>query len=217
MNSLIIIGAGGHGKVVAETADAMQKWADIRFLDDKFPEINRILNYKVVGSCEQLKDFKTANMDLCIAIGSNKRRLDLMCIGKGLGYRFPPIVHPTASIGISAKIEEGTVIFSGGIVNAGSVIKPGCIVNSNAVVDHDCVIGTGAHLSPGSTIGGGVNIGSNVWVGIGASIINGITIGANTIIGAGAVVIRDIPDNVVAVGVPAEVKRKKVNGTNSDE
>jgi sugar O-acyltransferase (sialic acid O-acetyltransferase NeuD family) len=189
MSRLIIIGAGGHGKVVA---DATNK--KCIFLDD-----NQDLE-QVVGSIEQLQQIQQDDDQVIVAIGDNKTRLSLL---DGL-CSVATVVHPSATVSESASLGKGTVVFANVVLNPETIIGRGCVINTGATVDHDCVLEDGVHISPGANIGGGVTIGCCSWIGIGASVRHGTTIGKNVVVGAGAAVVSDIPDGITVAGVPAK-------------
>lgn len=210
MKDLLIIGAGGHGKVTAATAMAMGSWGKIYFLDDAYPDYKKISDWDVVGKPDDINTIDKTSTDVVIALGDNGKRTDLIKKYRKKGYAFPLLIHPSAIISVDVQINEGTVIFPNAVVNIGSVIGVGCIINTAATVDHDCIIHDGVHLSPGVNLAGNVVVGTNTWIGIGASVINNTGIGENVIIGAGSVVISDIESNVVAHGVPAGI-RKRIN------
>lgn len=203
---LAIFGAGGHGKVVAETALAAG-WQEIVFYDHEFPHKNFKGNYVVSGKLENL--ISDANRyDGChVAIGPNNIRLDLIKKLKALNISFPNIIHPSAIISDTASLADAACIMPGVIVNAESKIGAGVILNSASSVDHDCKIGDAVHIGPGAHLGGGVTVGFRSWVGIGASVIHDIQIGSDAIVGAGSVVVRDVPNGVTSVGVPSRVMR----------
>lgn len=207
MSNLLIIGAGGHGKVVADAASSMQKWDKICFLDDSVISSNRMA---VVGRLDYLSELTKDFSDVVVAIGDNYKRSELLLKSRNLGFNLPAIIHSHAWISSSAEIGAGSVVFAGAIINAGAKIGFGSIINTSAVVEHDCVIDDYVHISPKAALAGRVRVGECSWIGIGANIINGIQIGENVIIGAGSVVIDDIEDNVVVVGVPAKVIKKSI-------
>jgi sugar O-acyltransferase (sialic acid O-acetyltransferase NeuD family) len=192
MNRLIVIGAGGHGRVVADAADH-----PVVFLDDN-------LNLEgVIGSIHQLEEIKEKGDAVVVGIGNNKKRIEVL-----QGVDQPAtIIHKTAVISNSAIIGEGSVVFANVAVNPYTVIGNGCILNTASTIDHDCILGNGVHISPGAHLGGNVIIGDCSWVGIGASVKHGVTIGKNVMVGAGAAVVSDISDGVTVVGVPAKVQK----------
>lgn len=206
MNRLLIIGAGGHGRVVADTARAMGKWEKIAFVDDC--QEGHVLDWPVLGKTAMAAELYNEYNDLVIAIGDNPNRLKMFYQYSKLGFRLPAIIHPTAFVSPSATVDAGTIIFAQAAVNAGAVIGAGCIINTGATVDHDCVLADGVHLSPGVHLGGEVKIGRCSWLGVGASVINRVCIGESVTIGAGAVIIRPIEDNVTVVGVPGRVIKR---------
>ena len=203
---LAIFGAGGHGKVVGETALA-SGWQEIVFYDDKFPDKRFTGNYVVSGKLENLINDINFYDGCHVAIGTNSIRFDLIEKIKVLDISFPNIIHPSAIISNTATLTDASCIMSGVIVNAGSKIGTGVILNSASLVDHDCKIGDAVHIGPGANLGGGVTVGLRSWVGIGASVIHAIQIGSDAIVGAGSVVVRDVPNGVTSVGVPSRVVR----------
>ena len=203
---LAIFGAGGHGKVVAETALA-SGWQKISFYDDEFPHKTCIGNYVVSGKFENLISDAGCYDGCHVAIGSNNIRLDLIKQLKALDINLPNIIHPSAIISNTVSLLDAACVLPGVIVNAGSEIGAGVILNTAASVDHDCTIGDAVHIGPGANLGGGVAVGSRSWVGIGASVIHDIKIGSDAVVGAGSVVVRDVPNGVTSVGVPSRVVR----------
>lgn len=213
MRNLLIIGAGGHGKVVAEAALLSRKWEQIAFLDDN--KTGDILGVPVVGRISELSSFREEYDYGFVALGDNEKRLLLMKKLIIYDYKIPTIIHPSCIVSIFSDIGEGTVILSGSIIGTDTKIGRGCIINTASSIDHDCTIGDGVHISPGVHIAGGVTIGAKSIIYTGASIINQIMIGTNSVVGAGAVVIHDLPSDVTAIGIPAIIKRngRVVNGS----
>ncbi len=201
---LLIIGAGGQGKVACDIANLMGKWNEISFLDDdKFGTI--VSGHKVIGRIEDYKKFKSEFDYAFVAIGDNRFRMDTFKKLEDYGYVFPVLVHPFSCINTSAKVGAGTVIVAGAVVNTDAHVGKGCIINTCASVDHDCIVGDGVHLSPGVHLGGKVSIGDRTWVCIGSTIINDINIGRDVIVAAGATVIGDVKDSVMVACVPARI------------
>ena len=203
MSRLIIIGAGGHGKVVAETAILMKCWDEIVFADDRFPDLASIGAWPVVSDIAKLKSNSGGYHDFIVAIGTNKIRLKIQ---KSLiEYNLVPVsvIHPSATISPTASIGIGTAIFANVVINANTSIGDACIINTAASVDHDCNLSDGVHISPGAHLAGEVSVGKASWLGIGSSVIQCINIGQDVIVGAGAAAVSDIPNGVVAKGVPA--------------
>lgn len=208
MNGLLIVGAGGHGRVVLDTALEMGKWEKIAFLDD-YKTGSNIYGCAVIGRINQAREFLNDYEDVAVAIGDNFMRVQLLKRFMELGFNLPVVKHPQAFISKNAEVESGTMIFAQAAVNVGAKVGFGCIINTASVVEHDCILGDGVHLSPGVRLGGEVRIGKYSWIGIGASVIHRIAIGEGVIIGGGAAVINDIEDYVTAVGVPARVVKKR--------
>ncbi|MCW8933008.1 MAG: acetyltransferase [Gammaproteobacteria bacterium] len=199
---LIIVGAGGHGKVVLDAALLMNKWQQIIFVD-KNPEIRTLFNFQVVNRITDIPD--SQEWDIIVALGNNQLRLSQSQQLLDTKHNLVTIIHPAAAISRYSKISPGTVVFSNAVINAGVSLGISCIVNTAATVDHDCQIADGVHISPGANLAGFVSVNKCSWIGIGASIIQMVSIGQNSIVGAGAVVLKNIPDNVKVVGVPAKV------------
>ncbi|MEG0388942.1 MAG: acetyltransferase [Niameybacter sp.] len=205
MNNLLIVGAGGQGKVVLDCAQNMKCFDEIHFLDDKKVG-QEVLGHKVIGKLVDVQSLREDYANAFVAIGNNRYRLQLIEDLQVLGYKIPILIHPTAIISTYAKIGIGTIVLPGAILNAGCEVGKGVIVNTSVVVEHDCRIGDGVHLSPTAKMGGEVTIGDETWVCIGATIINQITIGSNCVVAAGAVVIDDIEAQTSVYGVPAKPK-----------
>lgn len=207
MKGLLVIGAGGHGKVVADTAQECGQWDRIGFLDDRYPELLKSGAWPVIGKVSDAVNKKGELSDVVVGIGDNTQRTSLIISLKSAGRIISNVIHPQSFVSSYATIGEGTVIFAQAAVNVDVEIKAGCIINTGASIDHDCIINDGVHVSPGATLAGLVNVGQHTWVGIGASIRQQVRIGENVIIGAGAAVVDDLPDGVTVVGVPARIKR----------
>jgi len=202
-NRLLIIGAGGHGRVVAETAEDMNYWKEIVFLDSSFPANKKAGVWKIIGKDNQLESFKKNNDEVIVGIGDNFIRMNLISTINKINFPLATIIHPSAYVSKSALIGKGTVIFPKAVVNYGARIGSGVIVNSSASIDHDNYIKDFVHISPGVNLGGNVTIGKSSWLGIGASVINGCNIGDDVIVGASSLVIDDVVNAVTVVGIPA--------------
>lgn len=199
MKKIVIIGASGHGKVVADIA-TLNGYDEIFFLDDN-EETKVCGRYPVVGTSDLINDFCC---DFFVAIGNSKVRERVFEKLLRAQKSIATLIHPKAVIGEDVSIGEGTVIMAGAVVNPCSVIGTGCIVNTCSSVDHDNVIGDFVHISVGSHLAGTVKIGNHTWVGVGATISNNIQITGDCMIGAGAVVVKDINESGTYIGVPAK-------------
>jgi sugar O-acyltransferase (sialic acid O-acetyltransferase NeuD family) len=205
MNGLLIWGAGGHGKVVLDVAQATQIWDTIAFIDDCWSAgKTEFMGLPVLGAREQLPLLLDRGYsEFIVAIGVNVSRAK--CFAEALARGFLPatMVHPTSVVSRSALIGPGTVVMPRAVVNAGSVIGEDSIINTGAVVEHDCVVGSHVHLSPGVVLGGGVRIGAYAHVGLSATVLPHAEIGEFATIGAGAVVLHSVVPGETVVGVPA--------------
>jgi len=207
MAGLLIIGAGGNGKVVADIALEQGNWQRIAFLDDRYPDLKEAIGLPVLGKASDARCFLNDYPDMVIAVGNNQQRMQLLDDVRELGFGLPVICHPSAVISRSAVIGSGCVLFANSVVNPAARLGDGCIINTGATVDHDCVLAEGVHISPGAHLGGVVQVGRISWVGIGASVRELTVIGDQVIVGAGAAVIGDVPDGVIVTGVPAVIKQ----------
>ena len=198
---LIIIGAGGHGKVCADIAELMGCYKRIYFLDDNV--IGSCLKHEIIG---QIKDFKKfINVaDYFIAIGDGKIREKIFDEIEKSNLEIVSLIHPSAVIASSAKIGKGTVVAAGAVINPDSNIGKGCIINTSSSVDHDVIIKDFSHIAPGAHLAGTVFVDKYTWVGAGAVIKNNIKITADCMIGAGTIVVSDINESGTYIGVPAK-------------
>ena len=198
-DKLLIIGASGHAKVVADIALLSERYKEIVFLDDR--DCSKEFGEKYIGKT-YLAQKMINDYDFFVAIGNSKVRA--MQIEKFSKANYPTLIHPNAVISSSAKIGKGTVVMAGAVINPDAVIGDGVIVNTCSSVDHDCVVENFSHIAVGAHLCGTVNIGSHTWIGAGATVVNNINICSGCIIGAGAVVVKDIQDKGTYLGVPAK-------------
>jgi len=210
LKNLIILGSGGHSKVVGETALENKSIREIAYLDDKFSKNSfqqEFLSHSIIGSIDDISDKSIREKYQLgfVAIGDNKIRKSLFKKLMALGYTCPKLIHSKALVSPSAMINPGVAVFANSVIQAEVKIGNGSIINTSAIIDHESVISEYTHICPGVNIAGGVRIGSNCFVGIGSSIIQNITIGNNVLIGAGSLVINDIPSNKKVYGVPARI------------
>lgn len=206
MDKIIVIGSGGHAKVVIDAAiDAGKKvigLVDTNYQNQK----ETILGIKVLGGFETLSKYDKTKVSLIIAIGDNLKRKEYYLKLKKQGFLFAKIIHPTSVISKFTTIGEGAFINAGVIINAEVVISNNCIINSGSIVEHEAKIGDYTHLAPGVRVGGRTIIEEGVFVGIGSNIAQSIKIGHNATIGAGSVIIKDIHENSTVVGIGRVVK-----------
>jgi sugar O-acyltransferase (sialic acid O-acetyltransferase NeuD family) len=206
-DKLLIIGAGGHGRVVADIAKKLNRYSYIAFLDDDQSLKSRI-GIEVIGCSDDISNY-ISEYDIFVAIGKNDIREKFQSKLEGLEATIPVLIHPNAVIGENVKINEGTVVMAGVIINCGSTIGKGCIINTSASIDHDDILEDFIHISPGAHLAGTVKIGTGSWIGIGATVSNNLSIISNCIIGAGAVVIKDIKETGIYIGVPVRIISKE--------
>jgi sugar O-acyltransferase (sialic acid O-acetyltransferase NeuD family) len=200
---LLIWGAGGHGKVVLDTARSTGRFEHIVFMDDNSSRAGlTFCECSLVGGPEELHCF--TGSPFIVAVGDNQTRA--RCFQRAIesGLIPMPLVHTTAIVSPSATIGRGTVVMAGVIINASAVIGDNCIINSGAVIEHDCTVEAHAHISPGAILGGGVRVETLAHVGMGAVVLPGATVGEESVVGAGAVVLREAPSRCTVIGVPAK-------------
>ena len=193
---LIIIGAGGHGRVIADIA-VLNGYKNIVFLDDS-ESIKTCAGFPVVGKTSEAADMSG---DKIVAIGNSKIRQQIQ-------QRIDTIslIHPDAVIGSRVKIGKGTVVMAGVVINADAVIGDGCIINTCSSVDHDCKVEDFVHIAVGAHLCGTAYVGKETWIGAGAIISNNVNVCEGCTIGAGAIVTKSIEKSGVYIGVPARLK-----------
>tara|TARA_R110000850_G_scaffold96655_4_gene201870 strand:- start:5986 stop:6612 length:627 start_codon:yes stop_codon:yes gene_type:complete len=202
LKRLAILGASGHGKVVADCAE-MCGWPEIVFFDDAWPGASQNGHWPVSGDTDGLFASLTQFDGVLVAIGNNSTRLDKLRMLERNNAPLVSVVHPAAVVSRYADVGPGSVVFAGAVVNADSRIGMGAIVNTGASIDHDCVLGNCVHVSPGARLAGGVMVGELGWIGIGAVVKQLVRIGDRTMVGAGAAVVKDVEDGKTVIGVPA--------------
>ena len=213
MKNIVIIGAGGHAKVVADIILKRKEILKedltiIGFLDDNYENLKNkeIFNIPVLGKTDLINDFESKDYEYIIAVGNNLVRKKISEKYSDLNYY--TAIHPTAVIGNEVTIGEGTAVMANTVINPYSKIGKHCILNTSCIIEHDNTIKNYVHISPNAVLCGEVTIKENSWIGAGSSVKQEITVGKNIIIGAGTVVIRDIEDNCTAVGNPAKIIKK---------
>lgn len=202
MRRLAILGASGHGKVVADAA-VLNGWTAVVFFDDTWPTVSRVGSWTVSGTSEGLYRQSDGFEGFVVAIGANPVRLLKHRELAKTGLCAATVIHPAASVSPTVELGAGSVILAGAVVNPDAHLGIACIVNTCASVDHDCVLGDGVHVSPGAHLGGNVLVGEGTWIGIGASVRHGVRIGAHVMVAAGAAVVGDVADGITVAGVPA--------------
>ncbi len=207
MKKLIIIGSGGHAKVVIDILKDIREY-QIEGCISK-DNIKEILGIPILGSDELLPKLIAKGIkNVFIAVGDNKRRLELSREIKKLGFRLVNVISKKATISKSVHFGSGIVVMPGAVINVETTIEDLAIINTSASVDHDCILSEACHIAPGVNLAGNVKVGRGTFLGTGAAVIPSIEIGEWSIVGAGGVVVKDIPPFSVAVGNPAKVIKK---------
>ena len=205
--AFIILGAGGHAKVLIEAL--LQSGAVIAGITEHDPALvgTNILGVPVLGGDDVVNEYPPSEIRLVNGLGSvglTVNRQQLFEKFKGMGYKFATVIHPSAAIASDVVLGEGAQIMAGVVIQPGSHIGINSIINTRASVDHDCSIGDHVHIAPGVTMSGGVSVGAYSHIGTGATVIQGLSIGSGCLVAAGAVVTKNITDGTKVRGVPAQ-------------
>ncbi|MBO5339813.1 MAG: acetyltransferase [Oscillospiraceae bacterium] len=196
-NRLVIIGAGGHGKVIADIA-LKRGYTDIVFADDN--AVGFCMEFPIICKSTDVEKLNDGQTDFVIGIGNNEIRKR---IAEQHKINWCTLVHPSAQIGMNVKIGSGTVVMAGAVINSCATVGEHCVINTSAVVEHDSIVGDFVHISPRATLCGVVTVGENTHIGAGATVVNTLNVCADCVIGAGAVVVDNIDAQGTYVGVPA--------------
>jgi sugar O-acyltransferase (sialic acid O-acetyltransferase NeuD family) len=211
---ILILGAGGHGEVVADVVRAGATGHLLAgFLDDDRALAGKLISdLPVLGTLASLPAHRAAAV--IVAIGDNRARADAFERAVALGVEIITAVHPRATISPRAEVGRGALVLAGVVVNPGSRVGDDVILNTGCTVDHHCFIAPHTHIAPGAHLGGNVHVGIGALIGIGAAVLPGRAVGEWAVVGAGAVVTADVPDGALVVGVPARaVKAAHTSGT----
>jgi UDP-perosamine 4-acetyltransferase len=207
---VIVLGAGGHAKVVIDLLLKMDRVVMAAVERDLLVADRNILGVPVQEESIVLK-YSPHDVDLALGIGMPTEnpiagltaRRAVADRFRSKGYRFPPLVHPAVTLGTKANLQDGAQVMAGAILQPECMIGAFAIVNTRASIDHDCVVGDGSQIAPGATLGGAVLIGRDTLVGIGAILKQGIKVGDRALIGGGAIVVDDIGSDESWMGLPA--------------
>jgi UDP-N-acetylbacillosamine N-acetyltransferase len=207
---LVVWGASGHARVVADIVRLSKEYDIVGFLDDVNAERcgTEFCGARVLGGRERFDDLRRQGVQHVIfGVGDNRARLTLGTLVRAGGFCLATAVHPRATIAADVSVGRGTVVAAGAVINPGARIGENVIINTCACVDHECLVDDGAHVGPGVRLGGKVVVERGAWIGIGATVRDEVVIGAHSTVGAGAVVVANVPARVVAYGVPATVRK----------
>lgn len=213
MQKIILLGGGGHCKVVIDTILLGKQYAIAGIADVKANVGKKVSGVTVIGTDAELEDYYRKGIKNCFiaagSVGDPSLRIKLFKRAKQAGFKLPNIIHPRSTISKTAYLGEGNFIAAGAIINPGAEIGDNCIINTSAVIEHDCIIGDFTHIASGVILSGAVEIGEYSHLGTGACVIQSIKIGKRSVIGAGSVVVNNIGDNAIAFGNPC--KKIKTN------
>lgn len=203
---LIIAGCGWHAHIVAELAELTGRYSQIQLLDRDWPAKAVWGDWPVIGGFDVLEqDLFNSTDEFFVALGDNGERLALCSQIVGNGGKLATLIHPHSFVSPRARLQDGTLICAGAIVQIYVRIGMGCIVNTGATIDHHCDLADGVHLSPGVHLSGNVRIGKGTWLGTGASVRDKLTIGENIMVGVGAAVVKDLNEEGTYSGIPARM------------
>ena len=201
----VVYGAGGHGKVVADLVQLNPALNLLGFLDDSVAAGPGPLGFRILGGQAWLDADEAKGVEVVFGLGDNRTRARVSEQLSAKGVRILTAIHPAAVVAGTASIGAGTVVMANATIAPDARIGKAAVINSGATADQGCEVGDYAHLSPNSSLGIGSTVGMGVLLGMGASVIPGINIGARSTVGAGAAVVKDLPEDCIAVGVPAKV------------
>lgn len=202
MKRLALLGASGHGKVIADMA-LLSGWDEVVFFDDAWPQCERNGPWTVEGDSAALIARLLQFDGVVVSIGDCNIRWQKQQTLQAAGALLVSIVHPAAIISPRSTLGAGTVVMAGAIVNIDVAIGRASIINTGATVDHDCRLGDAVHICPGAHLSGNVQVGDGSWIGIGATVKQGMVIGKHVMVGAGAVVVASLADGLTVIGNPA--------------
>lgn len=208
MAAIVIVGGGGHAKVLIDLIRAARVYEIAGVLDARLDVGAKVLGVPVLGGDALLPELYSRGMrSACIAVGSigdNSRRKSLFDMVKGAGFGVPVLIHPASMVSPHAALAEGAQIMAGAVLQAECRIGENTIINTGALVEHDCSVGRDVHICPGAVVSGGCEIGDGSFIGAGAVIIQGVKIGKNSVVAAGSVVVGSVPGGATVKGVPAK-------------
>lgn len=207
MKKIVVAGAGAHCKVILDMLMDTGDFEIVGLIDADGSKA--VLGVPVIGDDSQLQQIYDQGIhNGFVAIGNNEIRKRVQEKMEEIGFYVISLISKYAVVSRFARVESGTAVMPGAIINADAQIGRGCILNTNCSIDHDCCVGDFCHIAPGCAISGSTHIGEGVFMGTGSRAIDGVSIGCNTMVGAGATVVSDLPQNCLALGTPAKVKKE---------
>lgn len=216
MEKIILIGGGGHCKVIIDAILKGKQYEIEGIIDPNISIGKKVLNIPVIGKDDNLLDIYNRGIkNAFIAVGSIgdfstiRKREEIYQKLKMIGFSLPIIVHPAAVIADECSLDEGIFVAAGAVINSGTRVGKNTILNTLSSIDHDCQIADFVHIAPGTNLSGGVTIGKFTHIGVGTVVNQGINIGCNCLIGSGSVVVKDIIDNLKAFGNPCKAMEKR--------
>ncbi|MGG4488685.1 acetyltransferase [Metabacillus idriensis] len=214
MKKILIFGSGGHAKVVIDIVEKSNEYQILGLIDSYRPPNQSACGYQVIGDESILLNIRNEIHGGIVAIGDNwvRKKVVEKILAIMPEFKFVHAVHPSAIIGSSVTIGDGTVVMGGTVINSNTSVSEHCVINTHSSVDHDCRIGRFVSIAPGSTLGGNVTVGDYTAISLGSKVIHSLMIGSHTVIGAGSTVVRDIGSNAVAYGTPAKIIRSRTIG-----
>lgn len=209
---LLLIGGGGHCKVILDLLSESKEYEAAGIIDLKERVNGNLSGVPIAGIDSDLPGFFGKGIRHCFisagSVGVPGLRVKLYNIARKIGFAFPNLIHPFAVVSSRASLGGGNYVAPGAIINAGTKIGDNCIVNTGAIIEHDCLIGDFVHIASGAVLSGNVSVGRNTHIGAGSAVIQGIKIGGNSVVGAGSVVVDNIGPGCLAFGNPCKFIRK---------
>lgn len=205
---IVLIGAGGHAKVIIDILVKYEEYEIIGCLDKSYREKQKILGYDVIGDDSVIQNLYNGGVkNAFVALGNNKLRYEISKDLISKGFTLINVISKNSYIADSVKLGYGIAIMPGAIINSNTIIGNNVIINTNASIDHDCNIGDNCHIAPGASLSGYINLGTGAFLGTGCNVRDRINIGQWSTIGVGSAVVKNIPSYSLAYGVPAKVKK----------
>ena len=210
MRVLGIYGCGGAGLESKEIAEILGRWDELVFIDDAHSN-DRFKGIRRLNHDEFIAEYSSSIAEISISLGEPELKVKLYEKMSGEGYRFANLIHPSAIISASASIGNGLIIKPHALISCDAVVGNNVSLEENGIIGHGSVVEDHCQISANVVVAGGCHIGRATYIGLSVPIKQGVTIGANSVIGMGSVVLRDIPDNVIAMGNPARPMKNKDN------